>query len=442
MNILIVGSGAREHIIAKTLKRSSTPCQLFCCGTSLNPGLKQITTQYASADITDVPAVLKLALQWQINLAIIGPEAPLEQGLADALTQHHILTVGPKKQLAQLESSKGFTRDLLAKHRIPGSPKYRYFENVTGVNDFLHELGEGNYVVKADGLMSGKGVKVAGDHLHSIQEALQFCEQLQARGLTFVIEEKLIGQEFSLHSFCDGKQIIPMPLVQDHKRAFVGDKGPNTGGMGSYSDTNHRLPFLSTQDYDQALRINEAVMMALQKDCGESYRGILYGSFMATRDGVYLIEYNTRFGDPEALNLLSLLDSDFVALCYSLANGSLDAKQVRFKPLATVCKYAVPLGYPDSPISNTPFHIDKVINKEQLYYAGVNEENGVLTATGSRTVAVVGIAPSIAEAESLAEAEINRIEGALFHREDIGKAALIHQRITQMDTLRPKELAC
>ena len=441
MNILIIGSGAREHILTKACAQSPTPCQLFCIGSSLNPGIKKLCADYAVMNMFQVEAVLQQARQWTIQMAIIGPEAPLEQGLADAFERQGILTVGPKKKSAQLETSKAFTRNLFSNYRIPGSPQYRLFHTLDDVKPFLHQLGEGNYVVKANGLMGGKGVKVAGDHLHSIDEAYVFCQQLHEEKIPFLIEEKLIGQEFSLLNFCDGERLIPMPLVQDHKRAFDGDMGPNTGGMGSYSAADHRLPFLTDQDIKAAQHINEQTIRALKQECNETYQGILYGSFIATTKGVYLIEYNARFGDPEILNLLSIFDGDFVELCTSLVNGSLYPEQVRFKHLATVCKYAVPLGYPDAVLDHTPISISAVQNQEQLYFAQVKEHHGTLMSTSSRTLAVVGIADTIAKAEKIAEEEISRVQGALFHRRDIGTAALIEKRIQMMAALREEALA-
>jgi len=436
MRILIVGSGAREHAIAKALARSATHPEIFCCATTYNPGILPLAQQYWVGDIQNVHYVTQQARQWGIDLAIIGPEAPLAQGVVDALDRDNIATVGPKKILAQLESSKIFTRTLLKKYQISGSPHYQSFSQLKGVMDFLHELGEGRYVVKADGLMGGKGVKVAGDHLHSFAEAYDFCETLIRQGASFVIEEKLIGQEFSMLSFCDGERLIPMPLVQDHKRAFVDDLGPNTGGMGSYSDANHSLPFLIPSDILSAEKINQAVIEALTEECGERYKGILYGSYMATSDGIKLIEYNARFGDPEALNVLSILDSDFVEICQSLAFGQLTPEQVRFKPLATVCKYAVPLGYPDRPQINGSIDVSQVLCPDQLYFASVNATETGLCALGSRALAVVGIASTIAQAEKIAEEDINRVQGALFHREDIGTASLINRRIEMMRELR------
>lgn len=436
MNILIVGSGAREHAIAKALKRSSKSPAIFCCGTTHNPGIRKLTQEYWVGNINDCEKILENAQEWQIDMAIIGPEAPLEKGLADILWDHSIASIGPKKKLAQIETSKSFTRDLLNKYHIPGSPHYRSFHDLNGVKQFLQKLGEGHYVIKADGLMGGKGVKVAGDHLHSLNEAYEFCQELQSLGQSFVIEEKVIGQEFSLLYFCDGYTLVPMPIIQDHKRAFINDAGPNTGGMGSYSDANHRLPFLTAKDVEQAQHINEAMLSALTAEYRDRYVGIIYSSFMATKEGVRLIEYNARFGDPEAMNALAVLESDFVSICEAMVNGQLATTDIRFANLATVCKYAVPEGYPDEPLKDFVIDVSHVVNHDQLYFAAVDERAGKLYATGSRAIAVVGIAPTISAAENMAELEINRIQGQLFHRSDIGTDALIQKRIQQMQDLR------
>jgi phosphoribosylamine--glycine ligase len=282
-------------------------------------------------------------------------------------------------------------------------------------------------------------VKVGGEQLHSFHEAYQYCEELLLQGQTFVIEEKLIGQEFTLLCFCDGLHLIPMPLVQDHKRAYNNDEGPNTGGMGSYSFANHRLPFLSDKDIETAQHINQATMTALTAEYKEPYIGILYGSFMATKKGVQLIEFNARFGDPEALNVLAILDSDFLTICEAMIAGNLSLENVRFANLATVCKYVVPEGYPDNSSRQASMDIDGVKNPAQLYLAGVDEREDTLYLTGSRTAAVVGVADTIIEAEQLAEADVCRIQGPLFHREDIGTKELINRRIRQMQELRQQD---
>ena len=435
MNILIVGSGAREHVIARSIKKSKTPTKLFCFASNRNPGIEEISGILEIGDITDPHAVSGFAAEHLIDLAIIGPEAPLANGVVDALLGVNIHCVGPTKDLAQIETSKSFTRDLMRKYNIPGCPDYQTFTDLTNVSKYLNTLDE-NYVVKFDGLMGGKGVRVSEEHLFSHAEAIEYCEQIISKNGKFVIEEKLIGEEFSLMSFCDGEHLIHMPPIQDHKRSYENDTGPNTGGMGSYNDTNQSLPFLSNNDLDSAKAINVATAKALKKEFGVGYKGILYGGFIATADEVKLIEYNARFGDPEAMNVLPLLESDLIDICLGITNSSLHKCAVTFSNKASVCKYAVPIGYPDSPVKGKYIDISKIKNPDQLYLASVDLDKNKLIEIGSRTVAFVGIADTLYEAESIAEDEINRIKGPLFHRTDIGTAELVQKRINHMNILR------
>ena len=435
MNILLIGSGAREHAIARALERSPKKKRINCLASSVNPGLIKLCSEIKIGNINDPKSVSLYAKERSIRLAIIGPENPLACGVADALWDEGVKVVGPKKELAQIETSKSFTRDLLVEYKIPGCPNYRTFSSMNGVVSFLNELGE-NYVVKYDGLAGGKGVRVAGDHLHSQDDALSYCQELVSRGDEFVIEEKLIGQEFSLMSFCDGNTLKHMPAVQDHKRAYEGDTGPNTGGMGTYSDTNHSLPFLNDNDIAKARDINTSTVRALKDKFGAGYKGVLYGGFIATAKGIKLIEYNARFGDPEAMNVLPLLDSDFVEICNGIANGTLENVDVKFQHKATVCKYAVPEGYPDNPTKGGPIDVSGIENSDSLFYASVDIQNGQLVEAGSRTVAVVGIADSISEAEVIAEKEISSVTGPLFHRTDIGTDEVVQKRVDHMNSLR------
>ena len=434
-NILLIGSGAREHAIAKSFAQSLHPINLFCLGTNLNPGIRDLCSELIVGSITDPLAVQSFAKQHSIDFAIIGPEVALAAGVSDALWQVKIPCVGPVKKLAQIETSKAFTRELLTRHKISGSPLFKVFTSLEGVPDFLNELGE-NYVVKYDGLMGGKGVRVAGDHLHGHFDAISYCKELADENKAFVIEEKLIGQEFSLMSFCDGAHLKHMPPIQDHKRAYEDDQGPNTGGMGSYSDKDGSLPFLSKQDINQAQAINVATATALKNEFGQGYIGVLYGGFIATAADVKLIEYNARFGDPEALNVLAILSTDFYDICMAMINGTLDQCPAEFKPQATVCKYAVPHGYPDNPIRGETFDLSRMQNIDQLYFASVDIRGDQLVEAGSRTVAYVGIASTLEEAEQIAEKEVSAIEGPLFHRKDIGTSDLINKRIQQMNELR------
>ncbi|MAG21406.1 MAG: phosphoribosylamine--glycine ligase [Candidatus Marinimicrobia bacterium] len=435
MKILLIGSGAREHAIARALSRSEQNPDIICFASNNNPGIQEHSSVFAMGKISDPAAVTQFADQHSTELAIIGPEAPLEAGVADALWETGIPCVGPKKALAQIETSKGFTRDLLTKYRIPACPAYKRFSAMEGVREFLTELHD-NYVVKYDGLMGGKGVKVAGDHLHSHDEALDYCMELVSRDGTFVVEEKLIGEEFSLMSFCDGEHLAHMPPVQDHKRAYDGDTGPNTGGMGSYSDADHSLPFLTDEEIAQAQKFNQATAQALKEEFGDGYKGILYGGFIATADGVKLIEYNARLGDPEAMNVLPLLQSDFMEVCMGMVNGNLDARDITFAHQATVCKYAVPKGYPDSPVKGECIDVSAITDRDQLYYASVEARAGLLYEAGSRTAAYVGIAQTLTEAETTAEVEISKVGGPLFHRKDIGTEELVQKRIDHMNELR------
>ena len=435
MNILLVGSGAREHAIAHALNNSPQEKNIFCLASNMNPGISELCTEIKIDDINDPKLVSSYALKIGAAIAIVGPENPLAMGVADALWAMGTKVVGPKKNLAQIETSKSFARDLLTEYDIPACPEYRTFSSMDGVLPFLQDLGE-HYVVKYDGLAGGKGVKVAGDHLRSHNEATEYCQSLVDRGGKFIIEEKLNGQEFSLMSFCDGNSLKHMPAVQDHKRAYEGDIGPNTGGMGTYSDANHSLPFLNEEDINMAHSINVSTAKALKDKFGEGYKGVLYGGFISTANGVKLIEYNARLGDPEAMNVLPLLDSCFIDICNGIVDGNLSHVDVQFKAKATVCKYAVPQGYPDNPIRGIPIEISDVQNPEQLFYASVDIKDGQLILAGSRAVAAVGIADNISSAEEIAEKNISAIKGPVFHRTDIGTNKLIQNKLDHMLSLQ------
>ena len=434
--VLIVGSGAREHAIAVALARSAQQSRLLCFSNALNPGIASLCLEYGIGTITDPAAVTSFACEHKATLAVIGPEAPLAAGVADALLAAGVPVVGPIQSLARIESSKGFARDLLAKYKIPGNPFFQRFTSMDGLEEVLNRYAN-RYVIKDDGLAGGKGVKVCGDHLLSMDDSLTFARELVEHGHPFVVEEKVEGEEFSLMSFCDGGTLKHMPAVQDHKRAYNGDKGPNTGGMGPYTDADHKLPFLTDKNIAEAQEINQRVAAALAEECGAPYQGILYGGFMATRDGVKLIEYNARFGDPESLNLLTLLQTDLVEICRAIVSRTLAEVDVRFSAEASVCKYVVPEGYPDTPRKGDEVQLpEELPANATIFLSAVDVQQGKLVATGSRAVAVVGIGETLSDAEAVCEQVVRQIPGPFFHRTDIGTDSVIAGRVDHMKRLR------
>jgi phosphoribosylamine--glycine ligase len=289
-------------------------------------------------------------------------------------------------------------------------------------------------VIKPAGLTGGKGVKVMGEHLKTLQEGKAYLEEV-LKNDRVVIEERLQGEEVTIQAFVDGQHVVPMPTVQDHKRAYEDDQGPNTGGMGSYTDHTEILPFMMLEDYNEGVEIMKSTVEALKKELGIVYKGTLYGQFMITRDGMKVIEYNARFGDPEAMNVLSLLKSDFVEICQSMIDGSLDQINIEFDRSATVCKYVVPKGYPEHPLKDSPLTVTEK-PEYNVFYASVNARDDKVYTTSSRSLAIVGIADTIAEAEMLSEEGLANVQGEFHCRHDIGKETLIRRRIEHMDAIR------
>ena len=431
-NVLVVGSGAREVAIARCVSQSSIKNSLFCVSKDINPQIVDLCKDYFVTDLTNISDIVSYSIKTKVDLAIIGPENPLANGIVNELENVGVRCVGPKKEVALIETSKSFARKIIDLCCPEKNPQRKEFSSIEGVEGFIEQLG-GEYVIKYDGLMGGKGVRVSGEHLKNIDEGTAYANEIVNIGGKFLIEEKLVGEEFSLMSFVDGKVCKHMPVVQDHKRAYEGDTGPNTGGMGTYSFGNHSLPFLSKKDIKEAQRTNELVAKQLFEATGTPYIGILYGGFMLTRSGVKVIEYNARFGDPEAMNVLSILESDFLSICISMVDGNLKNQGVSFERLSTVCKYVVPVGYPDKPTKNFEVFCDQ--NDRSVFLASVMLKDQKLIACGSRTVAVVGKNKDVFQAELFAETGIANISGNLFHRKDIGTKKLIDSRIKRMKEL-------
>jgi phosphoribosylamine--glycine ligase len=441
LNILVIGGGAREHSICDAIFRSKD-ARLYSVMSNLNPGIKRLASDYILEKETNVEKIVQYANKNKIDLVIIGPEAALETGLVNELNKNNIKSSSPTKEAARIETDKEWMRNLLKKYKIPGQLKYQTFTDPKKAKCFIENLN-GEVVVKPIGLTGGKGVKVAGDHFKEINETLNYIKDVIKRKIggksKVLIEEKANGEEFTLQAFSDGKTILPLHAVQDHKRLLPDDQGVNTGGMGSYSCKNGLLPFLSKGEYEEGAAILQKIIESLDKE-GCKYIGPIYGQFMLTAEGPKIIEINARFGDPEAMNVLPLLNTDFVEICKAMINNTLHNKKLKIKKKSTVCKYIVPEGYGIKSMVGEKIFIDEEsINKtgSHLFYASVNKENNFVTTSSSRSLAVVGIADDVVEAERMCEKALTYVKGDhYFIRHDIGKQKLIQKRIDHMNQLR------
>lgn len=432
--VLVVGKDARTDAMAEACLRGPREIELYALSEMRTPGLVEKCIEVI--EMGDPAERMRRIRELRPDLVLVGPEEPLAEGFVDELEAAGIAAFGPTRELARIESSKSWARRILDRYGIPGNPEYRVIEDAADLRPYMERLG--SFVIKPDGLTAGKGVRVFGEHMQTIEEALDYAEALVRDDGCVEIEERLEGEEFSLQTITDGTHFLHCPLVQDHKRAHEGDQGPNTGGMGTYSCADHSLPFLSESDVAAAHSISERVIAALKEEVGRPYKGVLYGGFIATADGVRLIEYNARFGDPEAMNVLPLFEGDFVELCAAVTQGRLGEVKGSFAPKATVCKYVVPAAYPEKVVDPGKIAVPDDLSGEYVrwYWAACRQEEEHVALTGSRSGAAVGIGVSLEEAELLAERVACEVEGEVRHRSDIGKPEIVQARIDHMASLR------
>lgn len=436
--VLLVGSGGREHAIAESIVRSGAA--LYSTMKFKNPGIAKLSKEFFIVDENRPEEIIRSISSRQIDIAFVGPEEPLSRGLADRLEEEGIPVVGPSENAARIESSKEFMRTLMKKYSIDGYVEHFVFSDVREVEAFIKDYDK-PFVVKPVGLTGGKGVKVMGEHFNSKSEAIDYAKEVITKKIggepKVMIEEKVIGEEFTLQVFTDGYSLRPMPLVQDFKRAYEGDLGPNTGGMGSYSCSDHLLPFIDYKDYERALRILEDIITAMRKE-GSPFKGIMYGQFMLSKDGPKVIEINCRFGDPEAINLLPILQTDLVEIGWAIVDRRLSSLDIEFEKTSTVVKYVVPEGYGTNPLKGEIIEIDseKISERKvKIYYASVYEENGKIFTTTSRSIALFSKGPDLFEVSERINDALKYIRGRIFFRKDIATRDVILEKIRRMREL-------
>jgi phosphoribosylamine---glycine ligase len=423
MNILLLGSGGREHALAWKIAASPLVERLYCA-----PGNAGIAkeAEIVALDMADHAAVVSFCRAQKIGLVVVGPEGPLCAGIVDDLTAAGIKAFGPSKAAAQLEGSKGFTKDLCRANNIP-TAAYERFTAAAPAKAYVRAQGA-PIVVKADGLAAGKGVMVA----QSVAEAeaaidMMFAGGLGAAGAEVVVEEFLSGEEASFFALCDGERAIPLISAQDHKRVFDGDQGPNTGGMGAYSPAPVMTPELTRRTMDEIVLPTVQAMKAM----GAPYQGVLYAGLMMNAQGPKLIEYNVRFGDPECQVIMLRLMSDLVPALLACCDGVLGNFDLRWYPDSALTVVMAAKGYPGSYAKGTVIEgLDAAATVEgvEIFHAGTQVRDGNVVANGGRVLNVCATGASVAIAQARAYQAVERIRWSDgFFRRDIGWQAIARE---------------
>ena len=425
MNILVIGSGGREHALCWAIAKSPLCGELYCAPG--NGGIGQVA-ECVSLSPTDFDAIIAFVREREVGFVVIGPEDPLVKGLADRLDAEGIASFGPSARAAQLEGYKGFTKDLCAERDIP-TAAYGRFPDAASAKAFIAKKGA-PIVVKADGLAAGKGVIIA----ETVDQANEAVDEILggrfgAAGAEVVVEEFLEGEEASFFALCDGTNVLPLATAQDHKRVFDNDQGPNTGGMGAYSPAPVMTPGLSLRVMKE---IVEPTVRAM-RDKGMPFKGVLYAGLMITKDGPKLIEYNARFGDPECQVLMMRLDCDVLPLLIACHEGTLDKAPLRWKDEVALTVVMSSEGYPGDYRKNTEIRGLAEAGSEdgvQIFHAGTRAEGGRILATGGRVLNVTATGKTTAEAQARAYRAVAKIdwkEG--FCRRDIGYRAIEREKL-------------
>ncbi len=414
MKVLVVGSGGREHAICWALKKSPKVTELYCAPG--NGGIGEIA-QCVDVKATDIPGMVAWAKEHSIDFVMVAPDDPLAMGMVDALEAVGIRAFGPRKNAAIIEGSKAFSKELMKKYGIP-TADYAVFTDKEQALAYVEKQGA-PIVVKCDGLALGKGVVVA-QTLDEAKEAVVNMMENKAfgeAGAKVVIEECMTGPEVTVLAFTDGKTIVPMPSSQDHKRAYDGDQGPNTGGMGAISPCPNYTPELSKVCMDT---IFLPTVKALNAE-GRTFQGVIYFGMMLTPKGPKVVEYNARFGDPECQAVLSLLETDLMDILEACVDGTLDQVNVKFKDAASCCLVLASGGYPVAYEKGKEITGLDQVKDAVVFHAGTRKQDGKFLTNGGRVLGVTAVAPTLREAVVKAYAAAGPVFFEKMHfRKDIG----------------------
>ena len=424
MQILLIGGGGREHALAWKLAQSAQVEKIWAAPG--NPGIAAVEKcECVELNLNDLDAVAVFAEEHGIDLTVVGPEATLVAGIADVFASRGLAVFGPSKAAAQLEGSKAFAKNIMAKYDIP-TAFFKVCEDIETAKAYVKEKGA-PIVIKADGLAAGKGVVVAmteAEALEAIDEMMGEQHKFGGAGARVVIEEFMQGEEASLLAFTDGEHIVPMIASQDHKRAFDGDKGPNTGGMGTYAPAPVLTDILRLRAVEKILK----PIVAAMKAEGMPYKGCLYAGLMVCGDEVKVVEFNCRFGDPETQVVLPLLDGDLAEIMLACATGGLDKVDIGWKDKATVCVVLASGGYPESYKNGYPISgLDKAgaMPDTVVFHAGTKISDGSVVTAGGRVLGVTAGGKDIAEAQEHAYKAVSLISFTdMQYRKDIAWRAL------------------
>lgn len=428
MRVLLIGRWGKAHALAKALTKNKNVV-LYSLMDKKNNGIAELSKHYELCDIKNINDIEKYIKRHKIEMIVVVPEMSLEQGITTYFNKKGIPSIGPSKFCTKLESDKGFLRNLMKENNIDASPDFNIFSDKKETIDFIHNY-EYPIAVKPAGITEGDGVKVMGIQLQNKNEAINYVEEIFENSIggipCVIIEEKIEGEEYTLQILCDGKNIIPLPAVRDYKLLKEGDFGLNTPGMGSYSYSNHLLPFLNKQNFEESIIIIERILNVLKEKYNEKFKGILSGQFMLTKDSIKLIEINVRPGDSEIHNIIPILKTDFLEICKAIDEEKLDEIEISFEKKATVCKYVVPKGFP-TPVGDFKLQIDKErINKIGVHlFQSCFEVRKCFFQPSPRLFAITGVGNTLKEACEKCEEGLSCIKGKnIFYRKDIGTPEL------------------